>query len=157
MSPGLSSCLTAISSGDAVRLPDSARRLVESGSLAHLVTLNPDGSPQVTCIWVGLDGDEIVSGHLDLNQRKLRNIRRDARVALSIEGTAIHPPGLKEYLVVHGRARLVDGGAADLLQDLAHVYLGPDVKFPPMDAPPRGQVMHVSVERIGGVGPWMST
>jgi PPOX class probable F420-dependent enzyme len=137
-------------------LPASARELVESGALAHLVTLNDDGSPQVTCIWVGLEGEELVSGHLASNQRKLRNVRRDPRVALSLEGSRIHPPGLKEYLVVHGRARLEDGGAADLLQRLAHVYLGPDVKFPPMDDPPPGHVMHITVERIGGVGPWMS-
>lgn len=137
-----------------MRLPDGARELVESGSLAHLVTLNPDGSPQVTCIWVGLDGDEIVSGHLRAEQRKLRNVARDPRVALSIEGTEIQPPGLKQYLVVHGRARLVDGGAADLLQRLAHVYLGQDVRFPPMDNPPPGQVMRITVERVGGVGPW---
>ena len=137
-------------------LPESARRLVESGSLAHLVTLNADGSPQVTCVWIGLDDDEIVSGHLNVNQRKLRNIARDPRVALSIEGTEIHPPGLKEYLVVHGRARLVDGGAAELLQKLAHVYLGPEVTFPPMEHPPAGQIVRISVERLGGVGPWMS-
>jgi PPOX class probable F420-dependent enzyme len=136
-----------------VKLPDSARKLVDSDALAHLVTLNEDGSPQVTCIWVGLDGDEIVSGHL-IDQRKLRNVRRNARVALSIEGTEIQPPGLKQYLVVHGRARLVEGGAPELLQRLAHVYLGPDVKFPPMDDPPRGHVMRITVERIGGVGPW---
>lgn len=137
-----------------MRLPDTARKLVESGSLAHLVTLNPDGSPQVTCVWVGLDGDEIVSGHLRTDQRKLKNVARDPRVVLSMEGTEIHPPGLKEYLVIHGRARLVEGGAADLLQQLAYVYLGPTVKFPPMDDPPPGQVMRISVERIGGVGPW---
>jgi len=139
-----------------MKLPESALKLVHSGSLAHLVTLNPDGSPQVSCIWVGTDGDEIVSGHLNTGQRKLRNVARDPRVSLSIEGTAIHPPGLKEYLVVHGRARLVDGGAAELLQQLAYVYLGPNVVFPPMDDPPPGQVMHISVERIGGVGPWAS-
>jgi PPOX class probable F420-dependent enzyme len=139
-----------------MQLPDSARRLVESNALAHLVTLNADGSPQVTCIWVGLDGDEVVSGHLRTGQRKLGNVARDPRVALSIEGTEIHPPGLKEYLVVHGTARLVEGGAADLLQRLAYVYLGPDVKFPPMADPPPGQVMRISIDRLGGVGPWMS-
>jgi hypothetical protein len=53
-------------------LPDSAKELIESGSLAHLVTLNADGSPQVTCVWVGLDGDELVSGHLAAGQRKLQ-------------------------------------------------------------------------------------
>ena len=75
-----------------MKLPESARRLVESDSLAHLVTLNADGSAQVTCIWVGLDGDEIVSAHLG-DQQKLRNVARDPRVALSIEGTDVQPPG----------------------------------------------------------------
>ena len=55
-------------------LPDSARELIESGALAHLVTLNRDGSPQVSCVWVGIDGDELVSGHLPEHQ-KVRNIR----------------------------------------------------------------------------------
>ena len=140
-----------------VQLPESARRLVESDALAHLVTLNLDGSPQVTCVWVGLDGDEIVSGHLPAGLRKLQNVARDPRVVLSIEGTEIQPPGLKQYLVVHGRARLVEGGAAELLQRLAHVYLGPDVRFPPMDDPPPGHVMRISPERLGGVGPWVTS
>jgi PPOX class probable F420-dependent enzyme len=135
-------------------LPEPARALLESGSLAHLVTLNEDGSPHVTCVWVGLDGVEIVSGHLRADQRKLRNVARDPRVALSVEGTEIQPPGLQQYLVVHGRARLVEGGAPELLQRLAHVYLGPDVRFPPMDDPPPGHVMRIDVQRLGGVGPW---
>ena len=137
-----------------MNLPQSARELIESGALAHLVTLNTDGSPQVTCIWVGLDRDEIISGHLNVDQTKLRNIARDPRVALSIEGTEIQPPGLKQYLVVHGQARVVEGGAPELLQRLAHVYLGPHVSFPPMADPPAGRVMRITVERIGGVGPW---
>jgi PPOX class probable F420-dependent enzyme len=134
-------------------LPQSARGLIESGALAHLVTLNPDGSPQISCVWVGIDAGELVSGHLG-DRQKLRNVRRDPRVALSLEGAEVQPPGLKQYLVIHGRARLVDGGAPELLQRLAHVYLGPDVKFPPMDDPPPGQVLRIAVERIGGVGPW---
>jgi PPOX class probable F420-dependent enzyme len=137
-------------------LPQSARELIESGALGHLVTLNRDGSPQVSCVWIGLDGDELVAGHLPEHQ-KVRNIRRDARVVVSFEGTRILPPGLKEYLVVHGRAYVTDGGAAELLQRLAHVYLGPDVKFPPMPDPPPGYVTHIQVERVGGVGPWTSS
>src|SRR2546428_5142112 len=132
-------------------LPESARKLIESGALAHLVTLNPDGSPQLSCVWVGLKGDELVAGHLPRHQ-KIRNIERDPRVVASFEGTRIHPPGVKEYLVVHGRARVTKGGAPELLQRLAHVYLGPGVKFPPMPDPPPGFVTHITVERIGGVG-----
>jgi PPOX class probable F420-dependent enzyme len=135
-------------------LDDSVRRLVESGRLAHLVTINADGSPQVSIVWVGLDGDELVTAHLAPNQQKLRNVRRDPRVVLSIEAGTRNEHGLDEYVVVHGTARLVDGGAPELLQHLAHTYLGPDVRFPPMDDPPPGTVMHIGVDRVGGVGPW---
>ena len=65
-------------------------------------------------------------------------------------------PGLLQYLVVHGRARVTEGGAPELLQALAHRYLGPDVKFPPMDDPPPGFVLHITPERLGGVGPWVT-
>jgi PPOX class probable F420-dependent enzyme len=136
-----------------VALSEAARELLGSGALAHLVTVNRDGSPQVTCVWVGVEGDELVTGHL-FEQQKLRNVRRDPRVVLSVEGTEVRPPGLKEYLVAYGRASIEEGGAPELLQRLAHVYRGPDVKFPPMDDPPPGYVMRISVERLAGVGPW---
>jgi PPOX class probable F420-dependent enzyme len=136
-----------------VEIPPEAREVVESDALAHVVTLNPDGSPQVTCVWVGLEGDEIVSGHLGRWQ-KVRNIQRDPRVSLSIEGKRTNELGLNEYLVVHGRGRIQEGGAPELLQRLAHTYIGPDVVFPPMPDPPPGFVIRISVERLGGVGPW---
>jgi PPOX class probable F420-dependent enzyme len=134
-------------------LTPEARALLESGVLVHLVTLNPDGSPQTSCVWVGLDGDEIVSGHM-LRRRKVANVERDPRVALSAEAPGVNSLGLREYLVVHGRARIQEGGAAALLQKLAHVYLGPGVVFPPpgFDAP--GYVLRITPERLGGVGPW---
>ena len=134
-------------------IPDEARAILESDALAHLVTSNPDGSAQVSCVWVGLEGSDIVFASLG-PRRKLDNIRRDPRVTLSLEGTEISGIGLKEYLVVHGRARITEGGAPELLQRLAHVYLGPGVDFPPMPDPPPGFVSHIAVERIGGVGPW---
>jgi PPOX class probable F420-dependent enzyme len=137
-----------------MRLSPEVRRMIESGRLAHLVTLNRDGSPQVSCVWVGVENDEIVSAHLNDRQQKLRNVRRDPRVSLSIEGTEVQPPGLLQYLVVHGRARITAGGGPELLQELAYRYLGPDVKFPRMPDPPPGFVLRIDVERVGGVGPW---
>ena len=134
-------------------IPDEARAILESDALAHLVTSNPDGSAQVSCVWVGLEGEDIVFASLG-PRRKLDNIRRDPRVTLSLEGTEISGIGLKEYLVVHGRARIDEGGGPELLQRLAHTYLGPDVKFPPVDDPPPGVVVHIAVDRLGGVGPW---
>jgi PPOX class probable F420-dependent enzyme len=136
-----------------VEIPQEAREVLESDGLAHFVTLNADGSPQVTCVWVGLEGDEIVSGHLGRWQ-KVRNIERDPRVALSIEAKGTNELGMQEYLVVHGHARIEEGGAPELLQRLARTYIGPDVDFPPMPNPPPGFVTRITVERFGGVGPW---
>jgi PPOX class probable F420-dependent enzyme len=136
-----------------VEITPEARAVLESDELAHLVTLNPDGTPQITCVWVGLEGDEIVAGHLGRFQ-KVRNIERDPRVALSIETRTTNEIGLREYLVVHGRARIDEGGAPELLQRLAYTYIGPGVTFPPMPDPPPGFVTRITVERLGGVGPW---
>ena len=108
----------------------------------------------MTCVWVKVDGDELLTAHLNPQQKKLANIRRDPRVALSFEGSEIQPPGLRQYVVVHGTATIEEGGAAELLQELAHVYLGPEVRFPPMDDPPPGVRLRIAVERVGGIGPW---
>jgi PPOX class probable F420-dependent enzyme len=135
-------------------LPDSAKELIRAGALGHLVTAGPSGAPHVTCVWVAVAGNELLTAHLNPGQRKLENVRRDPRVSISFEGTRIYPPGLREYLVVHGRATIEEGGAPELLQELARVHLGPDVRFPPMDDPPPGVRMRIAVERVSGVGPW---
>ncbi|MDQ3660776.1 MAG: TIGR03618 family F420-dependent PPOX class oxidoreductase [Actinomycetota bacterium] len=136
-------------------VPDSVRSVLDSAALAHLVTLNSDGSPQVTCAWAGTEAGEIVIATL-FDQRKLRNVRRDPRVTLSIETESVNEMGLTEYLVIHGRARVTAGGAPELLQELARTYLGPEVTFPPMPDPPPGFITRIEVERVGGSGPWTS-
>jgi PPOX class probable F420-dependent enzyme len=130
-----------------------ARALLESNALAHVVTLNQDGSPHVSIVWVGLEDGELVTAHLARYQ-KVANVSRDPRVSISIEGTDLSSRGLPEYLVVEGHARIQEGGAPELLQRLAHVYMGPDVKFPPMDDPPPGYVLRVTPTRFRGEGPW---
>ena len=133
-------------------LSASARDLLESNALAHLVTLNADGSPQVSCVWVGLDGDEIVCASMS-RRVKIGNVERDPRVSISMQSPTRSERNLDDYLVVHGTARVTEGGAPELLQRLAHVYIGPDAVFPGPDAPP-GFLMHIRVEKIGGAGPW---
>jgi PPOX class probable F420-dependent enzyme len=120
-----------------------------------VVTLGEDGGPQVTAAWVGVDGDEIVFATLP-DQRKLKNLRRDPRIVLSVPSTRRNEWGLLEYLVVYGTARVTEGGAAEVLQRLAYTYIGPDVVFPNIPDPPPGFVTRITPERIGGVGPWTS-
>jgi PPOX class probable F420-dependent enzyme len=134
-------------------LNEAVRRALTSGHLAHLVTLGAGGDPHVTLVWVGIEGEEIVAAHLGAWQ-KVKNIRRDPRVLLSLETGQRNQNGLDEYLVVYGRARVTEGGAPELLQKLAWVYIGPDAKFPPMDNPPPGYITRITPERIAGVGPW---
>lgn len=134
------------------KLSDAARRAIEAPRLAHLTTLNPDGSPQVTLVWAGLDGDDVVVAHMRPH-RKIRNMRRDARVAVSFEAEG-KTHGLDNYLVVYGHATITEGGAAELLQQLAESYIGPGVKFPPGDDHAPGFVTRIAVERVAGIGPW---
>jgi PPOX class probable F420-dependent enzyme len=132
----------------------AARQVVTGGNLAHIVTLNEDGGPNVVCIWTGMDGDDIVSGHLNPDQRKLRNVRRDPRVVLSYEPKTRNEQDIDEHLVVYGTGRVEEGGGAELLQRLAHVYFGDERRFPDMDDPPAGVVLRVTPTRVTGWGPW---
>jgi PPOX class probable F420-dependent enzyme len=135
------------------QITSELRAALTAGRLGHLVTLEPDGSPQVSIVWIGIEDDEIVVGHLGHGQ-KLTNIARDPRVALTVEAEGRTPIGLDHYVIVHGTARVTDGGAPELLQQLAHTYLGFNVKFPPFDNPPPGHVIRIHLDRVGGVGPW---
>ncbi|MDQ4124917.1 MAG: TIGR03618 family F420-dependent PPOX class oxidoreductase [Actinomycetota bacterium] len=129
------------------------RRVLESDALAHVATIDSDGRPHVTLAWVGVEDDEVVFATLG-DQRKLRNVRRDPRVTISIATDVTNQMGLREYLVIYGSGRVTEGGAPELLQRLARTYLGPDVKFPPMPDPPPGYVTRVAIERVAGIGPW---
>ena len=134
-------------------LTDEARDALTAGHLAHLTTLGRDGMPHVTVVWVGLEGDEIVSAHLGRYQ-KIRNVERDPRVAISMITGGKNPIGLDHHLIVYGRARIAEGGAPELLQRLAYTYIGPGVPFPPMPDPPPGFILRTTPERLAGVGPW---
>jgi PPOX class probable F420-dependent enzyme len=134
-------------------IPEAVRVLVGEVTLAHLVTLNRDGSPQVSIVWVGIEDDELVSGHLH-EARKVENLRRDPRAVISMESEIVEPSGLQRHLIAHCTARITEGGAAQLLQDLARVYLGPDVKFPRVEDPPPGFILRFTIDRVGGIGPW---
>ena len=131
-------------------IPDAVRTAIESGRLAHVATINRDGSPQMSCVWVGIDGGEIVIGSLPRN-RKVQNVMRDPRVKISLEmGRKDARMGLAEYVVITGKARVVEGGAPELLQRLAHVYMGAGVKFPPMPNPPPGYVIRIEPVKFAG-------
>jgi PPOX class probable F420-dependent enzyme len=137
-----------------MKIPQSLREVIEKGPYAHLTTLNRDGSPQVTVVWVGIEAEEFVIGHLAVHQ-KVKNIRRDPRVALSLLSENTSAQGMREYVVAYGNARITEGSAVPLLQRLAKIYLGPKADFPPasMRNIP-GFISRIAPDRFSGVGPW---
>lgn len=135
-------------------LPESARRLLDSDALVHLVTLNPDGSPNVTGVWAGLDGDDVVFASM-FPWKKTTNLQHDGRAALSVESPDFYATGMREYLVVYGTVEVTEGGGPRLLNQFAKKYLGPDAEYPPPELRSKpGYVMRMRVERVSGVGPW---
>lgn len=138
-----------------MELHQSLKDAIDAGVHGHLATINPDGSPQVTVIWLGRDGDELLVAHLGAGQ-KMRNLVRDPRCTVSFELDGVSGPGLKNYAVLHATAVVTPGGAPELLQELAPRFMGDGVKFPPMDEPPPGRVARLTVHRVTGMGPWVS-
>lgn len=137
-----------------MKLDESARAFIGAGADATLVTLNADGSPQVSLVWVALqstpDGDELVSAHLSEYQ-KTRNIRRDPRVAVTIVKKDDPAGQQTSYLTITGTARIVSGGAPELLTELAEVMLGSSEHFPPPNAPD-GLLTRIRIDKVGGLG-----
>lgn len=135
-----------------MEIPQSVRELLRTGPLGHLVTLDEDGTPHVTLLWAGFDGDDLVFASFP-DQHKLESIRRDPRVAVSFAAKEHSGPRMHPYAVIEGRGVVTEGGALEWMDHLAEFYIGPGERFPMRDGPP-GFITRVTVERIYGVGPW---
>jgi PPOX class probable F420-dependent enzyme len=103
-------------------LSEKARALITRPLLASLATLNPDGSPQITPLWIDLDGDDVVFNTAQ-GRKKARNLERDARVAV----TVIDPDDPYNVVAFQGTVTDVTTDGADAHIDaLAKKYLGVD-------------------------------
>lgn len=136
---------------------DSARALLDPVADATPVTINANGSPQASVVWVALhttpDGeDELVIAHLREHQ-KIPNVRRDPRVALTIQSADRSAP-MTPHLLIQGSARIQNGGAPELIAKLARAKTGRDTNFPPPNSPP-GYLTRSHIDRIGGLVPWV--
>ncbi len=103
-------------------IPEQFLDLFIKKAFAHLATTMPDGSPQVTPVWVDFDGVYIVVNSA-YNRQKDRNMRRDPRVALSI----IDPDDPYRYIQIRGRVvKITEEGADAHIDRMANKYLGVD-------------------------------
>ncbi len=106
----------------AATLPQGVKKLFQEPNFAHLATLMPDGSPQVTPVWVDLDGDRILVNTAE-GRTKPRNVRHDPRVAISI----VKQDNPYSSAFIRGRViEITTEGADAHIDKLAKKYIGQD-------------------------------
>ena len=130
-----------------VELPESARELLRKRAWGHIVTRNKNGSPQVTLVWVGEDGGDLVF-NTSMQRQKAVNLQRDPRVVVSVQN--IESP--QQYLVVHGRAELDTARGVEHINELSQKMSGRD--YTVREGEERVMV-RVRADRISGSGPWI--
>ena len=128
-------------------IPQEFRDLLTKKAFAHLATIMPDGSPQVTPVWIDFDG-----GHVRVNSAKGRikdkNMRRNGRVALAIQD----PENPYRYLAVRGRVEeITETGADAHIDSLAKKYLGQD-RYPHRQPGEVRVIYRIRPERVSSMG-----
>lgn len=128
-------------------IPEKYRDLFNKRAFASLATLMPDGRPQVTPVWVDLEGDYVVFNSAK-GRQKDRNVRRDPRVALAI----IDPDNPYRYIEIRGRVgEITEDGADAHIDKLAKKYLGVD-KYPYRQPSEKRVIYKILPEHITTMG-----
>ena len=117
-------------------IPESHVDIFEKESFAHFATVMPDGTPQVTPVWVGHEDGESVLLNSAYGRRKVKNVQRDPKVGVSVTD----PDDPYRYVSVRGEAELVDEGAREHIDELARRYMDVD-EYPYHDEESGGRVI----------------
>jgi PPOX class probable F420-dependent enzyme len=131
----------------AITIPQSLKKVLEDKAYGHVVTFNAKGKPELTMVWMDVEGDEILLNTAE-GRRKPGNIRHDPHVIVSVQDR--NNP--QAYAVFHGKGRVTDAGADAHIDKLAKRFLGAD-KYPFRQPNEKRVIVRISVDRISGVGP----
>jgi PPOX class probable F420-dependent enzyme len=128
-------------------LTAAARRILDDINPAVLATVNPDGSPQTSVVWVGRDGDDLLISTAD-GRRKVENLRRDPRASL----TVFDMSDPQQYVEVRGSATVTEDIGRALAVALAEQYEGPGAGEEYLQLPPEivRVVVRLTPERLLG-------
>ena len=135
-----------------VTLPQSVKKLLQDKAYGHVVTFNAEGNPQLTMVWMDVEGDEVLFNTSE-GRRKSQNLGRDPRIIVSVQDR--NDP--QAHAVFYGKGRVTEAGADDHIDKLAKRFLGAD-KYPFPQPGEKRLVVRIGVDRIGGFGskmkPW---
>ena len=131
----------------AAQFSDKLKQVLDSPVFVDLATIQPDGSPQVSPVWVKRDGDEVLIS-TTVDRRKTLNIRRDPRVSVLVQ-PADNP---YTYAEIRGTATLTTEGGQELIEELAQKYVGKSyAEFNPRAAEDAERVVvRVTPRKIAG-------
>jgi PPOX class probable F420-dependent enzyme len=132
-----------------IALPQSVKKILQDKAYGHVITLNADGKPQVTMVWIDVEGDEVLFNTAE-GRLKPKNLRRDPRIIVSVQDR--NDP--QSHMVIHGKATVTEAGADPHIDKLANRFLGAD-KYPFRRPGEKRLIVRIKVDRIGGYGPKM--
>ncbi|OXM50002.1 PPOX class F420-dependent oxidoreductase [Amycolatopsis alba] len=127
----------------AVTLPEPVRELVDGKNFATVATLDADGGPQTSVIWVGIDDGDLVFSATE-DRLKVRNLRRDPRASVSITDAA----DPYRHTQLRGTVTITPDPDKTLPKTLSHKYLGKD--YPPEGPEVERVIVRLRVDRIAG-------
>ena len=133
----------------AITLPESVKKVLQDKAYGHVVTFDASGHPQVTMVWMDVEGDEVLFNTAE-GRIKPRNLRKDPRVIISVQ----QRDEPQAYMVLHGTATITDADADAHIDKLAKRFLGAD-KYPFRRPGEKRLTVRVKVDRIGGFAPKM--
>jgi len=102
-----------------MRLPETAKRLLDAQTFAVVSTINPDGAPQSSVVWIKRDGDDLLFSSIR-GRRKTRNLERDPRVSVVL----YDPADGYSYVEVRGTVSMTEEGGDELIDELSRKYTG---------------------------------
>ncbi len=133
----------------AIALPEPVKKVLEDKAYGHVITFGANGRPQVTMVWLDVEGDEVLFNTAE-GRVKPKNLRRDPRVIISVQNRS----DPQSYMVLHGTAAITEAGADAQIDKLAKRFLGVD-KYPFRQPGEKRLIVRVKVDKIGGFAPRM--
>jgi PPOX class probable F420-dependent enzyme len=112
--------------GMGAELTETTKRLLDANTFAILCTVNPDGAPQSSVIWIKRDGDDVVFSTIR-GRRKTRNMERDPRVSICM----YDPAAPYVYVELRGEITMTEAGGRELISELSRRYDGEEFRVEP--------------------------
>ena len=128
-----------------ISLPESVKKILNDKAHGHITTYSPKGTPQVTLVWLDVEGDQVVFNTSE-GRLKPRNLRNDPRIIISAQD----PSNMRSFVVFYGTATISEEGADAHIDALAKKYM--DLDEYPFRAPNETRlIVRTQVDRIGGL------